>query len=269
MGKGRSWRCPMTRIQIITSDEDTKESCTAKLSEAGYSIKAGPMTEALRKKLVKDPPKAIIIDLNRAPATGRDLGLYLRVQKATRQCLLIYLGGTAAKVAGIRALLPDAIFTDADDLIGALEAGLAHPPAEPHVPDSVFAGYAGRPLSAKLGIKAGMQIALVDAPDGALNAIEPLPEEVEVSHSLQKQPDIALWFTRSEEDLRHRLPDTLKRVSDGKLWVLWPKQGSGVEGDLTQPVVRKHGLDAGWVDFKVCSFDDTWTGLCFTARKSQ
>ena len=37
---------------------------------------------------------------------------------------------------------------------------------------------------------------------------------------------------------------------------------------LTQNVVRKVGLDSGLVDFKVCSIDDTWSGLKFTRRAS-
>jgi hypothetical protein len=40
-----------------------------------------------------------------------------------------------------------------------------------------------------------------------------------------------------------------------------------VASDLSQQVVRRVGLDAGLVDFKICSVDATWSGLCFTWRK--
>jgi len=36
---------------------------------------------------------------------------------------------------------------------------------------------------------------------------------------------------------------------------------------LTQPAVRAFGLAAGWVDFKISSIDDTWSGLCFARRQ--
>jgi hypothetical protein len=53
------------------------------------------------------------------------------------------------------------------------------------------------------------------------------------------------------------------------LWIVWPKKASGVPTDLTQPVVRKAGLDAGLVDFKVCAVDATWTGRSFARRKTK
>ena len=52
------------------------------------------------------------------------------------------------------------------------------------------------------------------------------------------------------------------------LWIAWPKKASGVVTDLTENVVREFGLGAGWVDYKVCAIDKTWSGLCFARRKS-
>ena len=34
-------------------------------------------------------------------------------------------------------------------------------------------------------------------------------------------------------------------------------------GDLGQPEVRRFGLRKGFVDYKICSVDGTWSGLCF------
>jgi hypothetical protein len=52
----------------------------------------------------------------------------------------------------------------------------------------------------------------------------------------------------------------------GGLWIAWPKKTSPLAGDLTQPEVRRFGLAAGWVDYKVCAIDDTWSGLLFARR---
>jgi hypothetical protein len=51
------------------------------------------------------------------------------------------------------------------------------------------------------------------------------------------------------------------------LWIAWPKKASGVATDLTENVVREFGLGAGWVDYKVCAIDETWSGLCFARKK--
>jgi hypothetical protein len=53
----------------------------------------------------------------------------------------------------------------------------------------------------------------------------------------------------------------------GGLWIIWPKAGSGQATDLNQTIVRKAGLDAGLVDFRISRIDATWAGLRFTTRK--
>ena len=53
----------------------------------------------------------------------------------------------------------------------------------------------------------------------------------------------------------------------GGLWIIWPKIGSGNATDLDQIIVRKAGLDAGLVDFRISRIDATWAGLRFTMRK--
>ncbi len=59
----------------------------------------------------------------------------------------------------------------------------------------------------------------------------------------------------------------MNRLSDGaSLWIAWPKKTSGVGTDLTQAVVRKMGMGAGLVDYKICAIDSTWSALCFSPR---
>jgi len=52
------------------------------------------------------------------------------------------------------------------------------------------------------------------------------------------------------------------------LWIVSPKQSVRKSSDISQAVVRKLGLAAGIVDFKICSIDDTWSGLRFTQRRT-
>jgi hypothetical protein len=53
------------------------------------------------------------------------------------------------------------------------------------------------------------------------------------------------------------------------LWIAWPKKASGVASDLTQNDVRRIGLAAGLVDFKICAIDETWSGLKFVKRSQE
>ena len=264
-----SRQCDMATIQIISSDREKGEAICAALRATGHRPTAGPMTEQRRRELLDSPPDAVVLDLDRAPATCRDLGLFLRVQPITRGCLLVYLDGKPEKVDSVRALLPDACYTSSGNLITDLEHGLQNQPENPIVPDSVFAGYRGRPLSAKLGIKLGMVVALVNAPPGFEAMLDPLPDRTRLSRSNPTNPRLTLWFTTSLADLRAGLSQRLQDAEPGKIWIIWPKKASGFDTDLTQVIVRQAGLAANWVDFKVCSIDQTWTGLCFTARRKK
>jgi hypothetical protein len=58
-------------------------------------------------------------------------------------------------------------------------------------------------------------------------------------------------------------------AENGPLWIAWPKRASGAATDLTQQRVREIGLAAGLVDYKICSIDETWSGLLFTRRRSE
>jgi len=254
-------------LQVITSDRGRAKALTETLEGMGHRVQAGPMNEPLRQQLLKHPPQVIIIDLEQAPATGRDLDLFLRVQTVTRRILLIYLGGEAARVKEIKLLLPDAIFTHDDDLIHDLELVLVKPPRDPVVPNSVFAGYSGRPLPAKLGIKPDMRVSLIDAPPDFEKTLTPLPAGVKLDHYGLRTPQLTIWFVTSQSKLKRDLQSNLRRCNGGKLWIVWPKKGSKIPGDLTQNIVRQAGLETGWVDFKVCAVDATWSGLCFTLRK--
>lgn len=52
------------------------------------------------------------------------------------------------------------------------------------------------------------------------------------------------------------------------LWVSWPKKDSKLRTDLGENDIRAALLPLGWVDTKVASIDDDWSGLKFLRRKS-
>ena len=62
--------------------------------------------------------------------------------------------------------------------------------------------------------------------------------------------------------------DSMRRsIGKNGLWVIWPKKASGMQTDLSQVSVRKMGMDAGLVDYKIASIDETWSGLRFALKK--
>jgi hypothetical protein len=230
--------------------------------EALYDDLDGP---ALGRRLRADAADAFVIDLSRLPSHGREVAMSLRTLKSTRSIPIVFVDGDPQKVARLKALLPDATYTTWGRLKTALPRALAHAPVSPIVPPSSI--YSGKPAVEKIGIKARMQVCLLGAPARFAETLTPLPPKVKFSAKVANTADLFLCFVRSARELAAHFA-TLASVADRQtLWMIWPKKASGVKSDLNGNVVRETGLASGWVDFKICSIDDTWSGLAFKRRR--
>jgi len=225
--------------------------------EALGSRKAGtlPVPKFL-SKLRGNSPAAMVIDLSRAPSLGRDVAMWLRRTKATRHVPMIFLEGEKEKVSAIRKLLPDAQYGSWKQIRTLIRK--AKPLAAPVVPESVMAGYSATPLPKKLGIKPGVKVGLQDPPRDALRLIGEF-DEVDPDGC-----DLLLWWVNSV----HEFMSGIRTVNAPRVWIFWPKVASGVKTDLTQQVIRETGLAVGLVDYKICAFDKTWSGLLFARKKN-
>jgi hypothetical protein len=130
------------------------------------------------------------------------------------------------------------------------------------------AGYSGTPLPQKLGISEGARVALVRAPDGFAETLQPLlPQGVRMRSRLSGMLDVVLFFVTRRNELERRFGPMARALEPaGGLWIAWPKRTAGVATDLTENVVREIGLGNGLVDNKVCAVDDVWSGLRFVYR---
>jgi hypothetical protein len=135
------------------------------------------------------------------------------------------------------------------------------------IPPSPATGYSGTPLPKKLGIKEGSGTLLVNPPAKFERKLEPLPVGAAlVGHAALAR--VAVLFAGSRAELARDFRGLAKALPEkSALWIAWPKKASGVKTDLNEKLVRDFGLDAGWVDYKVCAIDATWSGLCFARRK--
>ena len=131
------------------------------------------------------------------------------------------------------------------------------------------AGYSGKPLAQKLGVKPGSVVVLVDAPKVAEGLLAPLPDGVTLRRGNRGRREMTIWFVTARSDYERRFDAIAKAVGEGTLWMAWPKRTSGVATDLTEDVIRDVALGKGLVDTKVCAIDDTWSGLRLTQRRSQ
>jgi hypothetical protein len=99
--------------------------------------------------------------------------------------------------------------------------------------------------------------------------LEPLPAGVVLQEGARgDSPGVLLLFVESSLDLARRFDGAAGMLAGGgKFWVLWPKKASGVRTDLSMPFIRAFASDAGWIDYKVCSVDATWSGMLFGRRR--
>jgi len=268
------------RVRLIHSHAGEAAERAARLCALGFAVdlaaKIGP---AQLRELGERPPAAVVIDLGRAFAFGRDLALALRTRQSTRRVPLVLVGGEPAKVGRLRTLLPDAAYAEWAGIAVALRAAIDHPPAAPVVPGSVLAGYSGTPLPAKLGIKAGTRVALVAAPRDFRRTLGALPAGAVMRDGRRGTLDLVVWFVRSRRELERGMAATAGGLAGAALWIAWPKKGpkpaatagsghrSPLAADLGEKEVRAAGLAAGLVDFKVCAIDSVWSALKFTRRK--
>jgi hypothetical protein len=124
------------------------------------------------------------------------------------------------------------------------------------------AGYSGRPLIKKLGIKPEMKILLLNAPD---NYFE-IPG-MSISKQLtanNDMPDLIHLFAKDTEVFIREMKTILKLCKKNTsmvVWVSWYKKSAGIKSDLSENIIREFALQHNLVDIKVCAVSNEWSGL--------
>ncbi len=238
---------------------------------------AGPRLERLRKlgfdaewiaarggaglnAYYENPPRAFLIDLTRMPSHGRAIAVLLRQRKATRAVPIVFMGGEPEKIEKARQALPGAAFVSWEVSDAELRSAItgAKVNAAARAPGTM-AEYSGVPLAKKLGIGDETAVASLGAPEELLARLGIAGDAVRAER--------ALFFARSDDDLTNGFDAAARRVRrGGGLWIFWPKKSSRVRSDLTLERIRAFANECGWGDYKICSLDETWSGMLFSRR---
>ena len=117
-------------VRIIGASPEAGATWVARLADAGYAIDrervAGP--EDL-KRLGREPPSAVVIDLDRAPARGRDIALALRQRVATRRIPIVLVASDRAVFERLKALPLETMQAAPEDVVTAVASALSMPPS--------------------------------------------------------------------------------------------------------------------------------------------
>jgi hypothetical protein len=258
----------MKRIRLIHWNKEEAAQRVKFIDAAEFEVeyRFPEGSEGIRQ-LVNERFAGYVIDLSRLPAQGRDLGILLRKSRTSRYTPIIFVDGDREKIKAIQKLLPDAVFTNWESINLSIRQALKNGIENPLVPRSVFAGYAGKPLVQKLGIKSGMKVSTIQAPAEFIRTLGELPEGAIIRKTTAAASELILWFVRSKKELNSKITKVSRRRDYNALWVIWPKKSGKIKTDLTQQAVRQIGLASNLVDYKICAVDETWSGLLFARRK--
>ncbi|HVW09428.1 MAG TPA: hypothetical protein VHC90_12640 [Bryobacteraceae bacterium] len=252
----------MPAVRVIHWKEAEAGPLLRACRDAGFEVEyiegdGGAICRAIRAK----PPDLIAIDLSRLPSHGREVAVWLRNTKSTRAIPIVFIGGDPAKVASVRALLPDATYCELPKIGAVLKrAGKSRSPV---VPPQMMDRYREKSAAEKLGIAAAMHVAVVDTPRDFPDLLGPLPGAVEFQ---EKPAPLTLWFVHDREALMQSLREMHTLARKTKLWLIWRKGSTGA--GLTQNALREAANAVGLVDYKICSVNPEWSAMCFALKKS-
>jgi len=259
----------MSEVRLVCWNQEIAQERSRALRLAGFQVDASPLESGrIVGQIRANPPSAVLIDLDRLPSHGREVAIALRQSKSTRSIPLVLAGGLEEKVDRIRSELPDAFFTDWKTAPRTLAKALKAKPVSPVTPPSHMQRYAGSSLVKKLGFKASMQVALLNAPEDFVEKLGDLPENLEFQSAITKRTNLTIWFASSRQELEEDIAYMSVRIPEASsIWIVHPKQTGRYKVDFNQNDVRRAGLASDLVDYKVCAVDSDWSGLKFARKK--
>lgn len=123
-------------------------------------------------------------------------------------------------------------------------------------------------LAKKMKLKEGSKAALYHAPEGYRAELEPLPDGVTLSDTLDGEYDWVQAFFKTEAEIASAIPDLKRAVKKtGIIWMTFPKGTSKIQTDLTR--------DKGWDSLKELNFkwvtlisvNETWSAFALRPYK--
>lgn len=124
------------------------------------------------------------------------------------------------------------------------------------------------PLAKKIKLDSAKRAAIINAPNGYLASLKPLPKDLDMLHELKGKFDWIQIFVSNKADLERLMPKVMKTLGpECRVWITFPKGSSKVQTDLTR--------DKGWeslkdIDLKwinLVSINDTWSAFALRTYK--
>lgn len=259
-------------LRLICWKEADAAYHAPELRRAGYRVIADPLANpgGAVRYFRELSPDAVVIDLDRLPSHGRELGMSLRASKSTCHLPLIFAGGIAEKIDPMRAAIPGAIFTAWSDVAAAVKQAMAQPAVPRLNPRELSKPAGSGTLERKLDIKPRTVFAIMALNGGASwldELLISIPDGAVAQRRIDRSTTLALLVVDARRDLTKAFALANTSLPAGaSFWIVHPKQTSPLAADFNQDTVRETGISQGFVDYKVCAIDKDWSALKFARQ---
>lgn len=120
------------------------------------------------------------------------------------------------------------------------------------------------PLYKKLGIKPGFKVLIMNAPEGYLDQLGQVPENVEVSTTGGSSYDFVQVFVTNKADVEQHAPTAMVATKmGGLLWFSYPKKTSKIKTDINRDAGWEPLWESGFEAVAAIAIDETWSALRF------
>jgi hypothetical protein len=124
------------------------------------------------------------------------------------------------------------------------------------------------PLVKKMKLKPSQRAAIINAPGGYVEALQPLPANVELMENLAGTFDWVQLFVKTQAELAQVIAHVRAALKPtGTLWITFPKGTSKFQTDLTRDKGwdALQGIDLKWIT--LISVNDTWSAFALRPYK--
>ncbi|RFZ85449.1 hypothetical protein DYU05_07585 [Mucilaginibacter terrenus] len=120
------------------------------------------------------------------------------------------------------------------------------------------------PLAKKLLMKPGQTWLILDAPEGYTTKLEPLPDSIMLTYSLDDAVDGVQFFVKNSTEFKSSLKLLATILKPGTiLWCIYPKKNKGIDTDLEMMSGWEASKPYGLRPVASAAIDDVWTTLRF------
>jgi hypothetical protein len=128
-------------------------------------------------------------------------------------------------------------------------------------------------LAARLGIRSGSRIAVLNPPYPFVRYLETIREtlremRMDIETGVARDLDLIIYFSRGSRGLEENFPVLKEQLApDGMLWIGWRKPRKGQKAEIDEGQVREIGRKHGMAGGEALSIDEEWSALRFARRQ--